>query len=88
MHHHPSLSRFGLIMQTTLLHSLLAVIDVLAPFTHFWSHDLPSLSSPYDVLGERYATGDKARRFYEKAGDMYNKACQLNPEDSDCLYNL
>ncbi|KAF9147571.1 hypothetical protein BG015_010752 [Linnemannia schmuckeri] len=38
--------------------------------------------------GERYATGDKARRFYEKAGDMYNKACQLNPEDSDCLYNF
>ncbi|KAG0297920.1 vesicle coat component [Dissophora globulifera] len=38
--------------------------------------------------GERYATGDKARRFYEKAGDMYNKACKLNPEDSDCLYNL
>ncbi|KAG0082895.1 hypothetical protein BGZ92_011266 [Podila epicladia] len=38
--------------------------------------------------GERYATGDKARRFYEKAGDMYNKACKLNPEDSDCLYNF
>ncbi|KAF9345669.1 hypothetical protein BGX26_002883 [Mortierella sp. AD094] len=38
--------------------------------------------------GERYGTGDKARRFYEKAGDMYNKACKLNPEDSDCLYNL
>ncbi|KAF9988248.1 hypothetical protein BGZ65_009945 [Modicella reniformis] len=38
--------------------------------------------------GERYATGDKAKRFYEKAGDMYNKACKLNPEDSDCLYNF
>ncbi|KAF9932351.1 hypothetical protein FBU30_008331 [Linnemannia zychae] len=38
--------------------------------------------------GERYGTGDKARRFYEKAGDMYNKACQLNPEDPDCLYNF
>ncbi|KAF9389986.1 hypothetical protein BGX21_011583 [Mortierella sp. AD011] len=38
--------------------------------------------------GERYGTGDKARRFYEKAGDMYNKACKLNPGDSDCLYNL
>ncbi|KAG0203946.1 hypothetical protein BGX28_003948 [Mortierella sp. GBA30] len=38
--------------------------------------------------GERYGTGDKARRFYEKAGDMYNKACRLNPEDSDCLYNF
>ncbi|KAK3836254.1 MAG: hypothetical protein J3R72DRAFT_450842 [Linnemannia gamsii] len=38
--------------------------------------------------GERYGTGDKARRFYEKAGDMYNKACQLNPNDSDCLYNF
>ncbi|KAF9190968.1 hypothetical protein BGZ51_007986 [Haplosporangium sp. Z 767] len=38
--------------------------------------------------GERYATGDKARRYYEKAGDMYNKACKLNPEDSDCLYNF
>ncbi|KAI1320495.1 hypothetical protein EDD11_000880 [Mortierella claussenii] len=48
--------------------------------------------SPEGVLleekGERYATGDKARRFYEKAGDMYNKACKLNPEDSDCLYNF
>ncbi|KAF9101693.1 hypothetical protein BGX27_011381 [Mortierella sp. AM989] len=38
--------------------------------------------------GERYGSGDKARRFYEKAGDMYNKACKLNPEDSDCLYNF
>ncbi|KAG0345085.1 vesicle coat component [Podila humilis] len=38
--------------------------------------------------GERYGTGDKARRYYEKAGDMYNKACKLNPEDSDCLYNF
>ncbi|KAK3816422.1 MAG: hypothetical protein J3Q66DRAFT_342456 [Benniella sp.] len=38
--------------------------------------------------GERYGTGDKARRFYEKAGDMYNKACKLNPGDSDCLYNF
>ncbi|KAF9187953.1 hypothetical protein BGZ49_003999 [Haplosporangium sp. Z 27] len=38
--------------------------------------------------GERYGTGDKARRFYEKAGDMYHKACKLNPEDPDCLYNL
>ncbi|KAF8926905.1 hypothetical protein BGZ58_010821 [Dissophora ornata] len=38
--------------------------------------------------GERYGTGDKARRFYEKAGDMYNKACKLNPKDSDCLYNF
>ncbi|KAF9086461.1 hypothetical protein BGX23_008871 [Mortierella sp. AD031] len=38
--------------------------------------------------GERYGTGDKARRFYEKAADMYNKACKLNPQDSDCLYNF
>ncbi|KAF9432672.1 hypothetical protein BGZ76_010466 [Entomortierella beljakovae] len=38
--------------------------------------------------GERYGTGDKARRYYERAGDMYNKACKLNPEDSDCLYNF
>ncbi|KAF9428607.1 hypothetical protein BGZ94_001771 [Podila epigama] len=38
--------------------------------------------------GERYGTGEKAKRYYERAGDMYNKACKLNPEDSDCLYNF
>ncbi|KAG0220670.1 hypothetical protein BGX31_010736 [Mortierella sp. GBA43] len=38
--------------------------------------------------GERYGTGEKAKRFYEKAGDMYNMACKLNPDDSDCLYNF
>ncbi|KAF9970964.1 hypothetical protein BGZ73_006163 [Actinomortierella ambigua] len=38
--------------------------------------------------GERYATGEKARRFYEKAGDMYHKAHRLNPQDADIIYNL
>ncbi|KAG0235369.1 hypothetical protein BGW42_005348 [Actinomortierella wolfii] len=38
--------------------------------------------------GERYGTGEKARRYYEKAGDMYHKAHRLNPQDADILYNL
>ncbi|KAG0268122.1 hypothetical protein DFQ27_007465 [Actinomortierella ambigua] len=38
--------------------------------------------------GERYATGEKARRYYEKAGDMYHKAHRLNPQDADIIYNL
>ncbi|KAI7827018.1 hypothetical protein BC939DRAFT_446502 [Gamsiella multidivaricata] len=53
-----------------------------------------SFHTPYpegvllEEKGERYGTGDKARRFYEKAGNMYHRACNLNPKDSDCLYNF
>ncbi|KAI9285455.1 hypothetical protein BC943DRAFT_305882 [Umbelopsis sp. AD052] len=37
--------------------------------------------------GERYGDGDKSKRFYERAGEMYAKAHELNKTDSDCLYN-
>ncbi|KAI8374124.1 uncharacterized protein BYT42DRAFT_646166 [Radiomyces spectabilis] len=41
----------------------------------------------YEDKGERYATGDRAQRNYERALEMYSKAHVLNPNDSDCLYN-
>ncbi|KAK4520850.1 uncharacterized protein ATC70_006731 [Mucor velutinosus] len=37
--------------------------------------------------GERYQTGDKAQRNYERAADMYGKASAANPKDADCVYN-
>jgi hypothetical protein len=37
--------------------------------------------------GERYGEGDKSKRFYERASEMYAKAHELNKSDSDCLYN-
>ncbi|KAJ8659059.1 hypothetical protein O0I10_005097 [Lichtheimia ornata] len=37
--------------------------------------------------GERYATGERAQRNYEKAATMYSKASALNDKDADCVYN-
>ncbi|CAG8457811.1 10196_t:CDS:2 [Paraglomus brasilianum] len=41
--------------------------------------------------GERFQTSGqtsgKARRYYEQAGDMYEKAHNKDPENGDCLYN-
>jgi len=37
--------------------------------------------------GERYGDGEKSKRFYERASEMYAKAHELNKSDSDCLYN-
>ncbi|KAI8329205.1 hypothetical protein BC941DRAFT_506815 [Chlamydoabsidia padenii] len=41
----------------------------------------------YEEQGERYATGDRAQRNYERALDMYSKAHALNDQDADCVYN-
>ncbi|KAJ3184412.1 hypothetical protein HDU85_001717 [Gaertneriomyces sp. JEL0708] len=37
--------------------------------------------------GDRYQSGDKARRFYLRASDYYQKAHNLKPDDADVLYN-
>ncbi|CEP09405.1 hypothetical protein [Parasitella parasitica] len=37
--------------------------------------------------GERYQTGEKAQRNYERAAEMYGKAFAANPKDADCVYN-
>ncbi|CAG8515006.1 13604_t:CDS:2 [Ambispora leptoticha] len=37
--------------------------------------------------GERYQTGEKAERFYERARELYAKAHEKKPNDADCLYN-
>ncbi|KAI8638724.1 hypothetical protein BD408DRAFT_422585, partial [Parasitella parasitica] len=37
--------------------------------------------------GERYQTGEKAQRNYERAAVMYGKAFTANPKDADCVYN-
>ncbi|CAO3576840.1 unnamed protein product [Absidia cylindrospora] len=41
----------------------------------------------FEEQGERYATGDRAQRNYERALDMYSKAHGLNDQDADCVYN-
>lgn len=41
----------------------------------------------FEEQGERYATGDRAQRNYERALDMYSKAHALNDQDADCVYN-
>ncbi|KAI8082842.1 uncharacterized protein BX664DRAFT_339189 [Halteromyces radiatus] len=41
----------------------------------------------FEEQGERYASGDRAQRNYERALDMYSKAHALNDQDADCLYN-
>ncbi|CAO3635084.1 unnamed protein product [Cunninghamella echinulata] len=41
----------------------------------------------FEEQGERYATGDKAQRNYERALQMYIKAHAINSEDADCAYN-
>nr|CAG8433909.1 14546_t:CDS:2 [Entrophospora candida] len=37
--------------------------------------------------GERYGRDEKAKRFYERAIEMYKKAHEKNPNDADSLYN-
>lgn len=37
--------------------------------------------------GERYKTGERAQRYYERAAEMYGKAFELNDKDADCVYN-
>ncbi|KAI8143216.1 hypothetical protein BJV82DRAFT_668851 [Fennellomyces sp. T-0311] len=41
----------------------------------------------FEEQGERYQTGDRAQRNYERAAGMYEKAHALNDQDPDCLYN-
>ncbi|KAF7727351.1 hypothetical protein EC973_007660 [Apophysomyces ossiformis] len=41
----------------------------------------------FEEQGERYGTGERAQRNYERAADMYSKAHMLNETDADCLYN-
>lgn len=41
----------------------------------------------FEEQGERYATGERAQRNYEKAATMYSKAFALNEKDADCVYN-
>ncbi|KAI9480805.1 MAG: hypothetical protein EXX96DRAFT_522161 [Benjaminiella poitrasii] len=41
----------------------------------------------FEEQGERYGTGDRAERNYERAADMYGKAFSLNEKDADCVYN-
>ncbi|CAO3632855.1 unnamed protein product [Cunninghamella blakesleeana] len=41
----------------------------------------------FEEQGERYATGERAERNYERALQMYIKAHALNSQDADCLYN-
>ncbi|CAO3689437.1 unnamed protein product [Rhizopus stolonifer] len=37
--------------------------------------------------GERYKTGERAQRNYERAAEMYGNAFKLNDQDADCVYN-
>ncbi|CAJ0913541.1 9924_t:CDS:2 [Entrophospora sp. SA101] len=37
--------------------------------------------------GERYGRDEKAKRFYERAIEMYKNAHEKNPNDADSLYN-
>lgn len=41
----------------------------------------------YEEQGDRYQTGERAQRNYERSADMYGKAFQLNNQDADCVYN-
>ncbi|KAI8071702.1 hypothetical protein BC940DRAFT_330923 [Gongronella butleri] len=41
----------------------------------------------YEEQGERYVSGDRSERNYERAVDMYAKAYALKEDDPDCLYN-
>ncbi|ORX62372.1 hypothetical protein DM01DRAFT_1331800 [Hesseltinella vesiculosa] len=41
----------------------------------------------YEEQGERYASGERSQRYYERAVEMYTKAHQLKADDPDCLYN-
>ncbi|KAI8977115.1 hypothetical protein BDF20DRAFT_873014 [Mycotypha africana] len=37
--------------------------------------------------GDRYQTGERAERHYNRAATMYGKAFELNNTDADCVYN-
>jgi hypothetical protein len=41
----------------------------------------------FEEQGERYQSGDRSQRNYERAADMYSKAFELNTTDADCVYN-
>ncbi|KAI8083840.1 hypothetical protein BDF21DRAFT_360713 [Thamnidium elegans] len=41
----------------------------------------------FEEQGERYRTGDRAQRNYERAAEMYGKAFGYNDKDADCIYN-
>lgn len=41
----------------------------------------------FEEQGERYRTGDRAQRNYERAAEMYGKAFEYNDKDADCIYN-
>ncbi|KAI8886068.1 hypothetical protein K501DRAFT_214526 [Backusella circina FSU 941] len=41
----------------------------------------------FEEQGERYQSGDRSQRNYERAVDMYTKAFELNSTDADCVYN-
>ncbi|KAI8366602.1 hypothetical protein BD560DRAFT_447945 [Blakeslea trispora] len=41
----------------------------------------------FEEQGERYHSGDRSQRNYERAVDMYSKAFAVNSNDADCVYN-
>ncbi|KAI8084269.1 uncharacterized protein B0P05DRAFT_603005 [Gilbertella persicaria] len=41
----------------------------------------------FEEQGERYHSGDRSQRNYERAADMYGKAFEVNNQDADCVYN-
>jgi hypothetical protein len=41
----------------------------------------------FEEQGERYQSGERSQRNYERAAEMYGKAFGLNDKDADCVYN-
>ncbi|KAG2208079.1 hypothetical protein INT47_010441 [Mucor saturninus] len=41
----------------------------------------------FEEQGERYQSGERSQRNYERAAEMYGKAFEYNSTDADCIYN-